>query len=83
MNGSNLRMVRLKQTLSADGARYANSDESLIFWNKGNGALVLEDGKEKDFTNCVGTPLKVTPASTSTTPKVVPVVPPLLPVPSR
>src|SRR3989339_1364701 len=26
----------LRQTISASGARYANSDDSVIFWNKGD-----------------------------------------------
>lgn len=46
-------VMTLKQTISADGARYANSDESFVFWSKGNGAMVLENGKEKDYTGCV------------------------------
>jgi len=45
--------VTLPQTISADGARYANADESFIFWGKGNGALVLENGAEKNYTGCV------------------------------
>lgn len=36
------RKLDLAQTLSADGARYADTDESTIFWNKGRGAVVLE-----------------------------------------
>ena len=48
----NGKPVTLNQTLSADGARYATKDESLVFWNKGRGALVLQNGKEKDYTNC-------------------------------
>jgi membrane-bound inhibitor of C-type lysozyme len=43
----------LHQTISADGARYATSDESFIFWSKGNGALVLINGKESTYTNCI------------------------------
>lgn len=35
----------LHQTISASGARYANDDESLVFWNKGNTAFVTEGGK--------------------------------------
>jgi membrane-bound inhibitor of C-type lysozyme len=49
-DGSNMTLPR---TLSADGLRYANSDESFIFWSKGNGALVLENGVPKNYTNCV------------------------------
>jgi len=47
------RNFNLAQTLSADGARYANDDESFIFWSKGEGALVLENGAEKNYTDCV------------------------------
>lgn len=47
------RSFNLPQTISASGARYANSDESFIFWNKGNGALVFENNEEKDYTGCV------------------------------
>jgi membrane-bound inhibitor of C-type lysozyme len=45
--------VRLSQTLSADGARYANADESLVFWNKGNEALIMRDNAmDLAYTNC-------------------------------
>ena len=47
------RNFDLPQTISADGARYANSDESFIFWSKGNGALVLENNVEKSYIGCV------------------------------
>ena len=47
------RTLTLDQTISADGARYANKDESIIFWSKGNGAFVLENNKEKTYSNCV------------------------------
>ena len=47
------RSMKLAQTISADGGRYANSDESFVFWNKGNGALVLENGKEVNYTGCI------------------------------
>jgi membrane-bound inhibitor of C-type lysozyme len=46
------RSFDLSQTVSADGGRYANSDESFIFWSKGDGALVLEDNVEKNYTGC-------------------------------
>ena len=45
--------MTLHQTISADGGRYANPDESFVFWDKGNGAMVLENNKEVDYTNCV------------------------------
>lgn len=50
------RSFNLNQTISASGARYSNTDESFIFWSKGDEALVLEDGVEKDYTGCVALP---------------------------
>lgn len=44
----------LMQTLSADGARYGNADESLVFWSKGNQALVMRNNSmDLSYTNCV------------------------------
>jgi membrane-bound inhibitor of C-type lysozyme len=43
----------LPQTISADGVRYAKSDESFVFWSKGNGALVLENNVEKSYIGCI------------------------------
>ena len=39
------RSLTLTQTVSASGARYANTNESLVFWNKGTTAFIQEDGK--------------------------------------
>ncbi len=47
------RTMELAQTISADGARYASEDESFVFWNRGNGALVLENNQEKSYIGCV------------------------------
>lgn len=47
------RSMTLAQTLSADGGRYANPDESFVFWSKGNGALVLENNEEKSYIGCI------------------------------
>ena len=47
------RNFDLPQTISGSGVRYANDDESFIFWSKGDGALILEDGMEKDYTGCI------------------------------
>lgn len=47
------RLLTLGQTISADGVRYANPDESFVFWNKGNGALVLENNAEKSYIGCI------------------------------
>lgn len=38
------RVFYLPQTISASGARYANDNESLIFWNKGDTAFIEENG---------------------------------------
>ncbi len=48
------RSMTLLQTISADGARFANDDESFVFWAKGNGALVLENNSEKSYIGCIG-----------------------------
>lgn len=47
------RVLDLNQTLSASGVRYTNPDESFVFWSKGNGALILENNKEKSFIGCI------------------------------
>jgi membrane-bound inhibitor of C-type lysozyme len=47
------RNLTLAQTISADGVRYATADESFVFWDKGNGALVLENNKEKSYIGCI------------------------------
>lgn len=49
------RQMSLPQVISADGARYANADESFVFWNVGNGATVYENNKPT-FTNCTTQP---------------------------
>ena len=46
------RKLNLPQTISADGARYANTDESIVFWNKGDGAFIQE-GKKTTYQDCV------------------------------
>jgi hypothetical protein len=34
----------LQRTISASGVRFANGDESLVFWGKGDGAFIELDG---------------------------------------
>jgi len=48
------RALKLPQVISGSGARYANEDESFVFWNKGDTAFVTEgaDGK-MTFKDCV------------------------------
>ena len=38
------RTMLLTQNISASGARYTNSDESFVFWNKGEDATIEENG---------------------------------------
>ena len=49
------RTMNLPQAVSADGARYANADESFVFWNVGNSATIQENGKTT-YDQCVTTP---------------------------
>ena len=35
----------LPQAMSASGARYANADETKVFWNKGDTAFIEENGQ--------------------------------------
>lgn len=46
------RNFDLKQTISADGGRYANQDESFVFWEKGEEVMILEFDTEKMYKNC-------------------------------
>jgi len=48
----NGRNFELNQTISADGARYANKDESFVFWDKGDSAMILEFDTEKTYKGC-------------------------------
>lgn len=46
------RSITLARTVSADGTRYSNTDESFIFWSKGEGAFVSENNQQT-YANCV------------------------------
>lgn len=50
------RNISVPHAISASGARYATSDESFVFWNKGNTAFITE-GKTgaETYSNCVTT----------------------------
>lgn len=50
------RTLSLPHALSADGARYANADEAIVFWNKGNTAFITE-GKDTTFADCAAKPI--------------------------
>ena len=49
------RKLTLAQVLSASGARYANADESIVFWNKGRTAFLQESGVVTQ-SDCRGAP---------------------------
>lgn len=45
------RNMTVPQAMSASGARYANQDESFVFWNKGDTAFIQE-GQATTFSDC-------------------------------
>jgi membrane-bound inhibitor of C-type lysozyme len=48
------RTMTLPQTVSGSGIRYADADESFVFWSKGNTAFVTEgDPNHPTFADCV------------------------------
>jgi membrane-bound inhibitor of C-type lysozyme len=48
------RSLSLPQVLSGSGARYANKDESFVFWNKGDTAFITEGASgEGTYSDCV------------------------------
>jgi putative hemolysin len=46
------RSLALPRTLSADGTRYANFDESMVFWGTGDNATLTENNKQT-YSGCV------------------------------
>jgi membrane-bound inhibitor of C-type lysozyme len=46
------RELTLPQTLSGSGIRYANADESIVFWSKGDTAFITENNTET-YSNCI------------------------------
>ncbi len=53
------RSLTVPQVISADGARYANVDESFVFWSKGNTAFIQE-GQATTYAECVEEPVAST-----------------------
>lgn len=48
------RDLALPQVISGSGARYANGDESIVFWNKGNTAFMTEGSDDNiTYKDCV------------------------------
>jgi len=54
------RHMLLLQAISASGARYANTDESFVFWTKGNTAFIEENHKTT-FKDCIATSTEKAP----------------------
>jgi len=52
LNLSDGKKLSVPRAISASGARYANSNESFVFWNKGDTAFITEDGVTT-FTDCI------------------------------
>ena len=46
------RALDIPQAISADGARYATSNDAIVFWNKGKGAFITENN-EKTYSGCI------------------------------
>ena len=54
LNIGDEKNIYLPQTISASGARYANADESMVFWNKGDTAFITEgDPNTPTYKDCV------------------------------
>ena len=51
---SDKQQITLPRAISASGARYANRDESFVFWNKGDTAFIEENG-DTTFKDCLAT----------------------------
>lgn len=47
------REIILQQTKGDKGSRYANADQSFVYWGKGDKALVLEKNTNVSYANCV------------------------------
>lgn len=48
------RDLSLPQVISGSGARYADAEESVVFWNKGNTAFVTEGSDDNvTYKDCV------------------------------
>ena len=47
------RSLTVPQAMSGSGARYANKDETFVFWNKDDTAFVIEGDDGKDtYSGC-------------------------------
>ncbi len=66
---ADLGTVKLPQVVSASGARYANTDESLVFWNKGNDVTIYKNNTPI-FAGSVGGASSEVQTIPSATPKL-------------
>lgn len=41
-----------RQTIAGSGIRYANADETIVFWSKGETAFMMEKS-ETTFKDCI------------------------------
>ncbi len=48
-----LELARTSTGGAPAGDRFANHDESFVFWKEGNGALVLENNTQKSYIGCI------------------------------
>ena len=49
---SDERSLKVPQAVSASGARYADKDETFVFWNKGDTALSEGKGGKETYSCC-------------------------------
>ncbi|MBU0750309.1 MliC family protein [Patescibacteria group bacterium] len=52
--GSDGSTLLLTQAIAASGARYTNEDESIVYWIKGSGSFIQQNG-ETVYADCEGT----------------------------
>ena len=63
------RTFLLLHAISASGARYTNTNESIVFWNKGNTAFITENEKSI-YQDCVSTDKPAESATTTRTSQI-------------
>jgi membrane-bound inhibitor of C-type lysozyme len=43
----------VSRVVSASGEKYSTGDDTLVFWNKGKTAFIIEQGGDTTFANCL------------------------------
>jgi membrane-bound inhibitor of C-type lysozyme len=70
------RTFTLPQAISASGARYANTDETFVFWNKGDTAFITEGVKKLEtYTDCMAEKKEAVTIATTTPSETQPKTP--------